>query len=312
MGASKYREIAERLVQEIQLLPPGTELETEHEIAERFGVGRAAARSALQELRHRMLVRRVQGVGTFTSRRVDYLISPHQPPSWSRTILEAGSQPRTVVRSCEQLVLPDAIADLLERPRGSLGHLLHRRSFTDDLPAAWGAEWVPLDVVGELAVAVQVVESLDTILRDMAGAEPARAWSRASMEAIDSDVAVELGCSPGDWGLARREPQRRCEDRAPAVLHPALDASRCGPGRDRKLRPGGWCQGRGRVACHATCERTHPDNLSITRTTRKMISTIAPANSKFRVLTASNSRNPTPPAPTMPRIVDVRMFTSSR
>lgn len=71
------------------------------------------------------------------------------------------------------------------------------RDVADDLPAAWGAEWVPVDVVHELA-AVQVVDSLDLILRDMVGAVPERAWSRARMEATAPAIAGELGCSPGD------------------------------------------------------------------------------------------------------------------
>ncbi|MBB5835650.1 UTRA domain-containing protein [Kribbella italica] len=199
MPRSKFREIAEQLADEIAALPAGTRIETEHEIAERFGVGRAAARAALQDLQHRMLVRRVQGVGTFTSRRIDYLISPNRVPSWSQTVRSAGSRPRTVVRSCELMPLPDELADLLGRPRGTACHLLRRRSFTDDVPAAWGAEWVPVDVVPELPVAVRLVESLDTILRDVAGAVPTRAWSRAAMEAVDRSVAGELGCKTGDW-----------------------------------------------------------------------------------------------------------------
>lgn len=43
--------------------------------------------------------------------------------------------------------LVEEIAEQLELPAGSSCHLLRRRSFTEDLPAAWGAEWVPLGVV---------------------------------------------------------------------------------------------------------------------------------------------------------------------
>ncbi|NEE00500.1 GntR family transcriptional regulator [Phytoactinopolyspora halotolerans] len=198
MAARKFREIADRVAAEIAGLPPGTRIAGESEIGERFGVGRAAARAALLELQRRMLVRRVQGVGTFTARRIDYLISPNHAPSWSQTVRESGSVPSTVVRSCEITPMPDDVAGLLGYPPGAPCHLLRRRSFTDDLPAAWGLEWVPTDVVGELAVAVQHFGSLHVILRDMAGAEPQRAWSRASLETTEADVATELGCAPGD------------------------------------------------------------------------------------------------------------------
>ncbi|WP_129667134.1 GntR family transcriptional regulator [Phytoactinopolyspora endophytica] len=198
MAARKFREIADLIAAEIDGLPPGTRIAGESEIGERFGVGRAAARAALQELQRRMLVRRVQGVGTFTARRIDYLISGHRAPSWSQTVRDSGSVPRTVVRSCAVAPMPADVAGLLGYEPSTPCHLLQRRSFTDEVPAAWGLEWVPVDVIGELAIAVQHFGSLHVILRDMAGAEPQRAWSRASLETTDDHVAAELGCTPGD------------------------------------------------------------------------------------------------------------------
>lgn len=198
MARAKYREIADQLATEVALLPPGMRIAGESEIGKRFDVGRAAARSALQELERRLLVRRVQGVGTFTARRIDYVISPQHPPSWSRSVRAGGAVPRSIVRSCETVFVPDDVATVLDLQPGAPCHLLKRQSFTDDVPAAWGAEWVPIHVVSELATAVQIVDSLDLILRDMANAMPERAWSRASMEAADPAIARELGCSPGD------------------------------------------------------------------------------------------------------------------
>ncbi|NIY62706.1 hypothetical protein SMALB_0626 [Streptomyces malaysiensis] len=68
----------------------GTRVASEAEIARRFGVGRAAARAAVQELERRFVVRRTQGSGTFVNRRIDYVISRSAPPSWSATIAAAG------------------------------------------------------------------------------------------------------------------------------------------------------------------------------------------------------------------------------
>ncbi|MBL7495014.1 GntR family transcriptional regulator [Frankia sp. CNm7] len=198
MASSRYRDIAEQLAAEIAGLAPGTRIEGEHEIAERFGVGRAAARAALQELERRMLVRRVQGVGTFTSRRIDYLISPHQPPSWSRTVNAANSHSRAVIRSCEVVNLVDEIAAVLGRVPGDPGHRLRRRSFIDDLPAAWGIEWIPTDVIGDLATPLRLFDSLDRVLRELAGVTLRRAWARASLETTPFELADELGTSPGD------------------------------------------------------------------------------------------------------------------
>jgi DNA-binding GntR family transcriptional regulator len=197
VAETKYREIAETLAVEIAALPPGSRLEGEHAIAARFGVGRSAARAALQELERRLLVRRVKGRGTFTAQRVDYTISAQRPPSWSETLRAVGARPRTVVRRCEPVGLPEHVAARIERPVGSPAYVLNRRSFTDDLPASWGAEWIPADLVPELPAAVRVEESLHTILRQMAGVDPVRGWVRASMEVAQGEVADELGLDVG-------------------------------------------------------------------------------------------------------------------
>lgn len=198
MARAKYRDIASVLEAEYAQLPPGTKVDGEHAVAARFGVGRAAARAALVDLERRLVVRRVHGLGTFTAHRIDYLISRDRAPSWSRTIREAGAVPRTVVRRCEEQPMPEYVAERLGMAPGTRCWLLNRRSFTDNLPAAWGAEWVPHQLVPALNHAVRVEESLDHILREMGGVVPTRGWVRASMESADEVVTEELGLDLGD------------------------------------------------------------------------------------------------------------------
>ncbi|TDE15999.1 GntR family transcriptional regulator [Jiangella asiatica] len=197
MASAKYREIAAVMAAEIAGLPPGTKVDGELAVAARFGVSRAAARAAVQELERQFLVRRVRGLGTFTSRRVDYLISSRRPPSWSQTLRDAGATPRTVVRSCVDVPMPAAVAHMLHAVEGSAVWRLQRCSFTDDLPASWGTEWVPAATVPELPAALRRVESLDRILRDIGAVVPARSRVRASMEAAGEEVADELAIGLG-------------------------------------------------------------------------------------------------------------------
>ena len=194
----KYREIADRLAAELAEVPPGVRVAGEYETAERFGVGRATARSALQELERRTLIRRIPGVGTFTARRIDYPISPSVSPSWSETVRRSGAEPRSIVRSCEPAAPPSAIALALEVSEDEPCQLLKRQSYTDGVVAAWGEEWVPVSVVPELKAATRVTDSQHRILRDVARSEPQRAWSRASAEVADPETARELGCGVGD------------------------------------------------------------------------------------------------------------------
>ncbi|MDN5857749.1 MAG: GntR family transcriptional regulator [Pseudonocardia sp.] len=192
MTSARYLEIAEELAAELAGAAPGSRVAGEHCIGRRFGVGRAAARAALQELERRLLVRRVQGAGTFVSRRIDYTISHDRRPSWHETVAAAGGKPRSVVRSIEVLPLPAERAGALELPAGTPAHRLVRQSYIDDLLASRVHEWVPVAVVADLDLAMHAVESLDQVLRQMGRVAPVRAWCRVSLDVPSADVREGL------------------------------------------------------------------------------------------------------------------------
>jgi GntR family transcriptional regulator, phosphonate transport system regulatory protein len=194
--ASRYLEIADELAGELAGLAPGTRLVGEHRIGQRFGVGRAAARAALQELERRLLVRRVQGAGTFVNRRIDYTISHDRRPSWHETVAAAGGRPRTVVREIEVLPLPAEQAGTLGRPVGTPCHRLVRQFYIDDLFAARVHEWVPVELVADLDLAMHAAESLDLVLRQVARVEPVRAWCRVSLDVPPPEVCAGLEVEP--------------------------------------------------------------------------------------------------------------------
>ncbi len=170
----------------------GTRVASEHEIAARFCVSRAAARSAVQELEGRYLVRRVRGAGTFVNRPLDYVLSQSRAPSMHQTVREAGGELRTVVREVRTVTIEGVVAERLEREAGSAVHLLTRQSYIDGLLNGWSQEWIPVDMLPELDAAVHAVESLDSILRQMCGVTPVRAWCRVSSVLPDSRVSEGL------------------------------------------------------------------------------------------------------------------------
>ncbi|MHA6625009.1 GntR family transcriptional regulator [Pseudonocardia sichuanensis] len=196
MTATRYLEIADELATELAGAPAGTRLDGEHGIGRRFGVGRAAARAALQELERRLLVRRVQGAGTFVSRRIDYTIAHDRRPSWHETVAAAGATPRSVVRSIETRPVPAEHAPALGLPAGTPCHRLVRQSYIDDLLAARGEEWVPVELVPDLGLAVHAADSLDLILRQVARVEPVRAWCRVSLDVPPPAVCAGLEIEP--------------------------------------------------------------------------------------------------------------------
>jgi DNA-binding GntR family transcriptional regulator len=192
VSSTRYLEIADRLVAELAGCARGTRVASETEIARRFGVGRAAARAALQELERRLVVRRVQGAGTFVNRRIDYVISRSVPPSWSTTVAAAGATPRALVKSVRRIPLPAELAARMERPAGVPVHEVIREFYIDDLLASWVHEWIPVDEVPDLSVALHAVESVDLVLRQMARVRPVRAWCRASVEIPPVEVLQGL------------------------------------------------------------------------------------------------------------------------
>lgn len=189
---TRYLEIAAELEAELADTVVGTRVASEAELAARFGVGRSAARAALQHLQRRNRIRRVKGVGSFVARRIDYRIGSDAAPSWSRTVRDAGGEPSSVTLSCALAPVPASVAPHLGLEPGAPCHRLTRRSLVDGLPAAWGVEWVPRSVVPELGQALRVRNSLYDVLREAAGAEPVRRWVRAGADVVTDEVARHL------------------------------------------------------------------------------------------------------------------------
>lgn len=193
MTSTRYLKIADRLAAELAGAAPGTRVASEPELAGRFGVGRAAARSALQELERRLLVRRVQGAGTFVNRRIDYVISHSAPPSWHTTISAAGATPRSQIKSVQRVPIPDGPARRLGCPAGTSTFHIVRYFYIDDLLGSWAEEWVPVALAPDLELGLHAVESIDLVLRQMARVTPVRAWCRVSVDIPPGEVLTALG-----------------------------------------------------------------------------------------------------------------------
>ncbi|MEE2057136.1 GntR family transcriptional regulator [Rhodococcus artemisiae] len=187
-----YHKIAGQLADEIAQLEAGTKLASEHELMARFGVGRASARSAVQELERRGLVRRLRGSGTYVNRRIDYVVSKEKRPSWHRTVEAAGAIPRSSVLQSEIRPTPETPAGYLGIEPGAPAHYMRRLRYVDDHVAALGEEWVACDAVTELGSAMRVEESLDELLRQMGRFDVVRSWCRTATELPTPEIGKAL------------------------------------------------------------------------------------------------------------------------
>lgn len=184
-------ELTRILAREIERLPAGHKIASEQQLMARFGVSRSAVRHAIAQLESRYLVRRVQGSGTYVHRRIDYTISDSQTPSLHRIIEAGGGRPRTFVVDHGTYPAPEHIAQLLDVEAGDLIPRLERLAYIDDAPAMYLQEHVRPDAAEHLDVTLQVVGSLDQVLRH-SGREPQRAWSRATLDTPPDEVATRL------------------------------------------------------------------------------------------------------------------------
>lgn len=211
-----YHELADELAEEIESLDPGARLPSENELVQQYGVSRISARSALQELERRMLVRRTRGSGTRVALRLPYPLRAGAPPSWGRLVREAGHTPTYVVDSIRSERANAAIGKALMIPRGRTVTRVQRRLFVDGEIAARQSHWLPIDEIPDLADCHDPSGSLSTTLIDHYDVQLDRAWSRAKLAVptVETAADLELTGRPPSW---RVESVNHCNRRGRPV-----------------------------------------------------------------------------------------------
>lgn len=142
-----YFQVATRLQQLIEdgVMPVGSRLENEVELAERLGVSRPTMRRAIAYLVERgMLVRR-RGIGTQIVH--PKVRRPVELTSLYDDLVKSGQSPRTEVRVLEVRRAPDHVADALGRPEGLDITWIERLRHAGGEPLAIMHNAVPLDVL---------------------------------------------------------------------------------------------------------------------------------------------------------------------
>lgn len=185
-----YLALADDLERGLAALRPGDRLPSEYELVARHEVSRITARTAVQELERRHLVRRVRGSGTYVARRLAYRIAD-ATPSWSETVRQAGAEPLRRVLGVGRLRPPPEVAEALDRPRAQRVVAISRLGTVDGLVADLATSWLPSDLVTDLDGFLHDGDSLyDALVA--AGASPRRRWTTAELAAVPPEVAPQL------------------------------------------------------------------------------------------------------------------------
>jgi DNA-binding GntR family transcriptional regulator len=176
----QYVELADVLAARWAGLPPGTMVESEHQLASEFGVHRLTAREAVRELERRLVVRRIMGRGTFIAHRLDYEVRLGGVPSFHRIVEAGGHVPSVRVLGCEW------------RGRGAhRSFVVERVSSVDGFVAAATTEMFPAAVGHEVETSVAAGGSIRDALVD-AGHDPRRGAVKVAIEMPPPLVADRL------------------------------------------------------------------------------------------------------------------------
>jgi GntR family transcriptional regulator len=187
-----YRTLSQRLEEQLAKASPGDPVPSENELARNHKVHRLTARAALQELERRHLVRRIQGRGTFVSRRLDYRISTEGPPSFTEIVRDAGGNPSTTTDQVQvRAPTPAERRSLTLPPRAQVVEL-RRTQWLDDEPVGAGTSVLPAALVPGLAEKLGPDGSLYRALVQEYDLQPRRAWFRCEVAAAPDEVALRL------------------------------------------------------------------------------------------------------------------------
>ena len=218
-SAQRYLEIADVLETELAHVPVGARVPSEHTLATRFAVSRPAARAALQELERRLLVRRVQGAGTFRRGRVGYAISVTTPPSFTETVRRAGAEPGSRLITCEARRAAEPERARLGLPPGTAVWMVERAFTVNGETAGFATSVLPRRLLPGLDRELTDDTSLHTVLRRRYGLTVVRHRYQLGFDVPPPRIAEHL--NGGDRG-----PIWLAESLNRAAVGPFIEVSR--------------------------------------------------------------------------------------
>ncbi len=180
-------------------LPPGSELPSERELAERFGVARMTVRSEIDRLTAEGLTYRLQGRGTFVAQpRVAQAL---ELSSFTEDMRSRGMVPSSTVLAQEEVEAGDLVAARLELAPGNPVLRLDRVRVADDVAMAVEQAYLPIGPFEGIVDADFTEASLFELLSERWGVRLLNADQRAAAVVIEGEDAALLGVVAGQPGL---------------------------------------------------------------------------------------------------------------
>ena len=202
VGVPLYRQIKADLVERIrgEQLPPGTRIETEFELMERYGVSRATIRQALGQLVAEGYLEIRRGLGTFVATpKLEQGLGGFY--SFSREIERRGMRPGTRVLGVTIEGASRTVATALGVAPGTRVVGLRRLRLADDEPLVAETSYLPESrFPGLESRDFEQRRLYDTLITDY-GVRPSRAHEVFEPVLLTSDEALLLNKHAGDPAL---------------------------------------------------------------------------------------------------------------
>lgn len=175
----------------------GTQMPTEQQLAEMFGVSRITAKRAMDELAADELVERRRGKGTHVTHH--YEPEPVQAPlvGMLEKLASMGRQTRVKVMDVEKVIPPADIRAELKLAKGEKAHRIIRvRSSEEGEPFAYYISWTIGIKKGFTKRELESGVRLDIIKEN--GLNLSKVEQYLGAETASVEVARELGMKPGE------------------------------------------------------------------------------------------------------------------
>jgi len=193
---AQLREILDGL---LASLPPGSELPSERELAERYGVARMTVRGEIDRLTAEGLTYRLQGRGTFVAD--PRVAQAGALSSFTEDMRSRGLAPSSAVRAQEVIEASEILAGKLELAPGSPVLRLDRVRMADGTAMAVEQAYLPVARFPGVDDADFSDASLFELLAERWEVQLGDADQRVVAVAIQGEDAVALDAAPGQPGL---------------------------------------------------------------------------------------------------------------
>jgi DNA-binding GntR family transcriptional regulator len=198
-GGPKGQALRAILADLVAALPPGTELPSERELAERYGLARMTVRNEMERLAAQGLVYRLQGRATFVA--APRVAQAGALSSFTDDMVARGLAPGSIVRSSETVEADGVLAARLELAPGDRVFHLERVRTADGRPRALEQVFLPMRRFAGIEDVDFTEASLFEVLGERFGVSLRDAHQRVVAVTVGPEEAGLLDVAEGDAGL---------------------------------------------------------------------------------------------------------------